>query len=435
MRPVSDTPSPVEKIVSLSLLLTTACNLRCRYCYQNRLRHRVMTWGTLRSAMDWALSVRRPGLEIAFTGGEPLLVFPLVRRAVTYVAKRSGRGRSPRYLLLTNGLLLNEGTIDFLAAHRFDVQLSFDGVPAAQDVRAEGSFPILDALLDRLRTRHARFYRRHVSVALTLVPERIDRLSESLAYFLSKQVPEVAISPALAPSCTWALPRIEELEVQFRRLRRISLAHFNKSGEIPLLLFRGAPEASRDGRARRSMCGVLNGRMPAVHPDGEVYGCIMLGGPVLAAKNPWLASELKRLRIGRLDDPKLPEHLEAFAHEARSSEFLTDKKGKYSSYGRCRECAAFTSCSICPVSIGLQPRSTDPRRVPDFSCAFTQVAFRARRSFIRETRARSAPTRTGNGRSSLDPRRHSPRPSALEDAKRRIEAFVEAASPLDEMSL
>ena len=53
---------------------------------------------------------------------------------------------------------------------------------------------------------------------------------------------------------------------------------------------------------------------------------------------------------------------------------------KHSPYGRCAECRFLASCAICPLAIAHQPGNDDPRRMPDFACAFmrTALGFRAR---------------------------------------------------------
>ena len=68
------------------------------------------------------------------------------------------------------------------------MQLSFDGVPAAQDLRGPGTFAVLDRLLDRLREDHPDFFSEKLSVALTLVPSTIPFLADSIEYFLRKGV-------------------------------------------------------------------------------------------------------------------------------------------------------------------------------------------------------------------------------------------------------
>jgi hypothetical protein len=59
---------------------------------------------------------------------------------------------------------------------------------------------------------------------------------------------------------------------------------------------------------------------------------------------------------------------------ARATGLFHARNEKYSSYDRCAECRFAAECSICPTSIGHIPGNTDPRRVPDFGCAYNLVS-------------------------------------------------------------
>jgi uncharacterized protein len=149
---------------SLSVVVTADCNFRCAYCYQDRKQPRQMSWPTMARALDLVGSVRRRKADVTFLGGEPLLGYPLIVRAVRRLGRRFTPNRRPDYTIATNGVLLTPRRLAFLERHNFAVQLSFDGVAPAQDLRAPGSFALLDRLLDRLRERHRAFYHRRVTV-------------------------------------------------------------------------------------------------------------------------------------------------------------------------------------------------------------------------------------------------------------------------------
>ena len=71
----------------LYLVITAQCNLRCAYCYENAKRDLRMPWDVLKAGMDLA-SVEGPFCtDVFFSGGEPLLEFGLMRRAVGYAKK------------------------------------------------------------------------------------------------------------------------------------------------------------------------------------------------------------------------------------------------------------------------------------------------------------------------------------------------------------
>jgi uncharacterized protein len=370
-----------ESIGAVHLVLTSACNLRCGYCYQDRRSRREMDWSTLRRTLDWILSLEEARRRVVFSGGEPTLVLPLIRRAVLYVEERSTPQRSVQWSVQTNGTLLDEDALDFLAAHDIEVHLSFDGVPAAQDARSPGTFDHLDRVLDWFRERRHERSRDRLTVMMTVAPDTVSTMAASFAYFLRKGVANLSISP------TYAVPErppqtvLDELAAAFERIGESCISHFRACGEIPFLAMRGDRGPGPHPWRSRTMCGVMRGRSAAVDVDGSVYGCVMLVKGIAGRALPWLTEELARLRIGHVDDPSLQSAFEVFAERAQGSAILTGKERKRSGIAACSTCRAIGDCDLCPVSIGLSAGNFDPDRVPDFACAFNRAAFGMRERF------------------------------------------------------
>ena len=113
----------------LVLSLTGTCNLACRYCYAAGQDPRTMTWETARRAIDLA-AAGGTSFILQFSGGEPLLALPLLRRIADYI--RTNRIRA-RMDLQTNGTLLTEETADFLRNARIGIGVSLDGRPDVHD--------------------------------------------------------------------------------------------------------------------------------------------------------------------------------------------------------------------------------------------------------------------------------------------------------------
>ncbi len=392
----------------VDVVLTAGCNLRCGYCYQNDKKPRSMDWDTLRASADLLLGSRQPEVRMLFIGGEPLLEFPLIRRAVEYIEAARPPDLTVHYNIVTNGTLLRDEQAAFLVEHAFDVQLSFDGVPSAQDVRGKGTFAVLDRLLDRLREEHPQFCSKKLTVALTLLPSTIPYLAASIEYFLGKNVSQIAVSPALTHQ-PWRHEMIAELDEQYAKVFRASLRHYRRVGEVPLELFR-RERGDRDERPQKiAMCGVARGETPAVDVDGQVHGCLMFVDSYQKFPTKFLRTRLEAMRMGDLRDPQLGQRLAAYPAAARAAGIFHDKQDKYSSYGRCGECRYLGTCGVCPVSIGHQPGNTDPHRIPDFQCAYNLVAlkYRDRFPFQRSERDRllegpmSAELRARIGSSSL----------------------------------
>ena len=117
---------------------SSACNLRCRYCFYADLAEKraVPCFGTMDSECVSRIltNVRRdlqPGDQIsfAFQGGEPTIVGLSWYEDFLSQAERLLPGIPLSYSLQTNGTLLNEDFAAFLKKHNFLVGLSLDGLP------------------------------------------------------------------------------------------------------------------------------------------------------------------------------------------------------------------------------------------------------------------------------------------------------------------
>ena len=93
---------------TVELMLTTGCNLRCRYCYQRRRAPRTMSPAVLDAAVRRLVASRYDRPWLIFYGGEPLLAAPLVRRALERVRLWAPRRMRPDVRILTNGTRLDE---------------------------------------------------------------------------------------------------------------------------------------------------------------------------------------------------------------------------------------------------------------------------------------------------------------------------------------
>jgi len=378
---VPDAATPeAPPLRTLALVLTAGCNLGCTYCFQDDKKPRNMNGEILRASLDFALDAPGADVDLVFFGGEPLLAFPRIREAVDHVNRR-GVAKRVRYSIITNGTLMKGPVLEFLVAHDFDVQISFDGVPAAQALRGEGTFAVLDRLLQALREDHPKFLRERVSVGITLLPRTVPLLADSIAYFLDRDVPGILVSPTFTDASDWRLEDRSGLEIQFARIYRLCLDHYHRTGRVPLKLFRRDEEESIHRPRARSMCGAPTGEAPAVDVDGSMTGCVTFAGSYQKLGAGLLRDTLAPLVMGPVDDPGLPARLSRYRDDAARSELFADKQDKYSGYGNCRDCRYLDSCGICPVSIGNIPGNRDPRRIPDFLCAFNLVSLKYRDLF------------------------------------------------------
>jgi sulfatase maturation enzyme AslB (radical SAM superfamily) len=337
-----------------------------------------MSEETVRQTLDRLLGSRRRALAIGFYGGEPLLAFDVVRRAIEEAERRRPRGGRLLLSLSTNGLLLDAEKAAFLAAHGVETQVSFDGCRAAQELRAPGTFGVLSDRLEELRRLCPAFHERLLEVALIVTPENLHALAESVDLLIERGVPRISLGPVMGAGVKWDGSRARDLDGQLGLVYRRCRSAYDRSGRVPVTLFRralGRPVAKERG----AMCGLRRGGSITVDVDGEVSGCPLLVRSCQTFSAPGLRRFVRPLRIGRLDAPDLGGRLERFRAEVGRSPLFMQRERKRTARRRCAHCRYRGSCHVCPVAIAHA--SDDPHLVPEFLCAFNRLSLKYRERF------------------------------------------------------
>ena len=121
-------------VKALCLHVAHTCNLNCAYCFASQGKYSgeraVMSEEVGKRALDFLIenSGTRHNLEVDFFGGEPLMNFDVVKNLVAYARKREKEtGKNFRFTLTTNGVLIDDGVIDFANREMSNVVLSLDG--------------------------------------------------------------------------------------------------------------------------------------------------------------------------------------------------------------------------------------------------------------------------------------------------------------------
>ena len=89
------------RLNSITLVTTNRCNLRCKYCYQDREDKTDMSWEIAKAGLDLLFEASRErmaqtnkpeSLTVLFYGGEPVLTFDLMEQAVAYTREHAPQG-------------------------------------------------------------------------------------------------------------------------------------------------------------------------------------------------------------------------------------------------------------------------------------------------------------------------------------------------------
>ena len=260
-------------IQSAALFLTEDCNLRCRYCYVPK-KPRRLDLAIGREAIDFMLAapanVKR--VSIYFFGGEPLLEFGSIQALTQYGERRSQEaGKGIHFGVTTNGTLLSDKVLDFLAAHKISINLSIDGGPETQDAnrpRADGgsSFDLVDGALDRVVKRNPK-----QTIRMTYDAGSVGALYDNVRYFWGRGF--FNLSPAPAIEDNWTQSTLDTAKDQFWHIAH-DLLYYMRRGEYRRVGYIEKFMKRIGTRKERPLAQCSAGRSyVGISVTGDIYPC------------------------------------------------------------------------------------------------------------------------------------------------------------------
>jgi sulfatase maturation enzyme AslB (radical SAM superfamily) len=373
---VAEGPSP--HLESLGLVLTTACNLNCSYCYQERAAPRAIPWEVASKALDLLASVghRRPAVTLF--GGEPLLEFGLLQRAIRHAETGWEGPVRPSFRVTTNGTLLSEDILDFFEDHAVATTVSFDGVPAAQRLRGPETFETVDQILSRLTRQRQEYASGKLEVRITVSSANLPHLTRSVRYLVSGGIRTISLSPVVTHDSGWSPEMTDLLHRQLEAVADVCAAAIRGGELVPVSNLRRPRTVRSRRRKDLPMCGATRGRRVVVDVDGSCYGCSLFIGSVQRSPRGLLADCARVMNLGHLESIRAARGRTKLAREIRSVRPFFNKESKRSSVGRCRDCGFLTECVVCPAAIGYAEANLDADFIPELQCAFNRAVLQAR---------------------------------------------------------
>jgi len=190
----------------MTLGVSEQCNMRCAYCPytgnspgERRHSAKLMSWETARAAIDFFVDhcsgtwdeyyrqraeikggriIKRMDLMnrpcIGFYGGEPLINWPVIKRAIEYI-RALPRGHEYHINMTTNGTLLEPRIVDFLARKQVALLVSLDGPRAYHDryrrmANGEATFDLIASRLSYIHDTYPEYYDRQVGLMMVVAP-------------------------------------------------------------------------------------------------------------------------------------------------------------------------------------------------------------------------------------------------------------------------
>lgn len=329
--PMDIEPPPLRErdwtLEALSLDLSGACNLACRYCAEaatQPARRPAMETAVLERALErlTASSQATRAKSIRLGSGEPLLAKGLLRHLARRLAAiREAGGNTPEVFLTTNGTLLDPKTRDWLVETGWHVKISLDGPPAIQNywrttVKGHATYrPVAEAATDLAQRIPDRFSVTAVLCHGTDPTEVFDAIA-ALGVKRIELVPVASNDPLIKPDLSDLRRYIPFVGNYVDRFIATEKA---EQPELVKLINMTRRVMGYD--VKRVVCGAGRNFL-GIGPEGDLYPCFRFIG-------------IDEFRLGSLSGG---------VDKDAVHRFLSDAGRPYDARGACRECWAAPLC-------------------------------------------------------------------------------------------
>lgn len=254
-----------------SIWVTTACNMRCDYCYEGMDKsYEMMSRETVDIAIEYILSQYKQmadtTLIVQFHGGEPLMNFEIVKYTTNKI-KEAFIGQDDVLLfgMTTNGTLLDAEKMSFLATNiNYGLSISLDGCKDTHDLHrklhnGKGSYDLVTSNALQLLT-----LRTDIRARLTFNSETVAELYENAVHLVKLGFGKVACIPDYYDN-RWNEDHMKLLLEQARQVQ-IYLREAQKNHPDLDIILLNVPYFK---------LGVCTGGTGSFHilPNGDLYPC------------------------------------------------------------------------------------------------------------------------------------------------------------------
>lgn len=191
------------------IYLTEKCNLRCKYCYFRDKRARSLTFHTVEKFLH-CFDFNKPKC-FELSGGEPLLLWPLVKRIISYL---KANFRQLDLGIQTNGLLLDDEKLSFIKRNKVMLEIGLDGsfqstAAYRKGIDKTGFLSLIKNIKKSLKKQI------DLSCTMTVHPQEASKIRENFKFIQSLGVKEIDVTPAAFMDWDYKSIKIFKQEYQF----------------------------------------------------------------------------------------------------------------------------------------------------------------------------------------------------------------------------
>ncbi|MBQ8788886.1 MAG: thioether cross-link-forming SCIFF peptide maturase [Oscillospiraceae bacterium] len=294
-------------IKSMCLHISHDCNLRCKYCFASTgdfgKGRKLMPIETGKKAIDFLLthSGNRHNLELDFFGGEPLMNWDAVKEIVDYArSKEEKYNKKFRFTVTTNGVLLDDDSIDYINKEMKNVVLSLDGRKCVNDnmrltINGKGSYDIFVPKFQKLVEKRLQGDNKEYYARGTFTKNNLDFAQD--VYHIADDLgfDQLSVEPVIADASEPYAITEEDLPTIFAEYEKLAVEMIRRKKEegrcFNFFHFMIDLDQGPCAIKRLRGCGCGN-EYVSVTPDGDIYPCHQFVG-----NDEW--------KMGNLDDETL----------------------------------------------------------------------------------------------------------------------------------
>lgn len=253
--------------VTRTIYITTnaQCNLRCVYCYEDKIGNEVFDLEKAQAALREELShITRGKTLISLHGGEPFLVFDKIKELCEW-SWQQAFPQKYEFFATTNGTKIHGRIKQWLTdnKHRFVCGLSLDGTRDMQNLNRTNSFDFID--IDFFVYTWP-----NQVVKMTVSPLTIGSMSQGVIFLFSKGFNKVDVN--LADMVDWSeWGYIKTYYQELTKLSEYFKLHPNRMENCSLFSI-DFNSLNSDLTKRRRWCNIGD-EMNVYDVDGRKYPC------------------------------------------------------------------------------------------------------------------------------------------------------------------
>lgn len=261
--------------MNYTIHLTQRCNLRCKYCYENKSENEI-SFENIQRLIDNQIKEKSKSVFLTFYGGEPLLRKDLIYKTIDYINAQKSKTKF-YFGITTNGTLLDEQFTKYMEQNNFlNIAYSFDGLEKTQNLNrvtlnGKGTFDLVESNAKKLLKSHI-----NVVAMVVVTKNNINMLKENINYLIKVGFKEFNLLFDYLQD--WQDEDLKVIREQYGEVAKIYYNKILKEDDIDIFIF---DEKIRTHIKEEYNCNKdcnLGVKSINVGVDGNFYPCMQFVG-------------------------------------------------------------------------------------------------------------------------------------------------------------